>query len=483
MRLSKYLIGAAFSTVFLVSAANAGPQEDVLIDKIVKAYGGETFTGLRALKIDNTNSVISIGQSHDPSVVDIGLNKSSQIIDYANGRSSLENWNVNRGGSFLNQAFFDGEKGYALDHLAKTRSENPNLTFGAVGGGSIRTLDTTIVKVLLENRESAKYGGEVDYQGRKHETITFPMEGSPDLTIFVDKNTGFVSKMTRENPQFGTLTYIYHDHKRSGGVTYSSASSFMIAGQPNSLISNRKLTVNPDLSGVFEVPADYREQGSTIDTSEMIVRKLADGIYYAGQNGGMSIFVDAGDHYVAAGGYAGLTARFDAVKEAAGVDKPLRYQVVTHQHSDHIGGLGEAAALGANLVTVESHIPPIQGSLQETLPDNRFILVNEKTSLAGGKMEVYDITTAHAAHYLLVYIPSIKLVFSADHFSTNLIEGLPIANNNMATFRTAVEALDLDIDGFLGAHGTRQLTMADLRAATDGYRVASCPANRSICQD
>ena len=41
------------------------------------------------------------------------------------------------------------------------------------------------------------------------------------------------------------------------------------------------------------------------------------------------------------------------------VDRPLRYQVVTHHHSDHLGGIGEALDLGATLVTVAGNVEPI----------------------------------------------------------------------------------------------------------------------------
>jgi metal-dependent hydrolase (beta-lactamase superfamily II) len=39
--------------------------------------------------------------------------------------------------------------------------------------------------------------------------------------------------------------------------------------------------------------------------------------------------------------------------------KQLRYQVVTHHHQDHLGGLNEAIDLGATLVTVEDNVNAI----------------------------------------------------------------------------------------------------------------------------
>lgn len=479
---SKVAAAAALMGLFTTTAM-AGVAEDRLIEKVVQAYGGDILTSARSLKVVNKNKNLAIGQSASADIMNISSNNASLVIDFENQRKSFTNWNKNRAGTFYNQTIVDGDIKANFDHLRKTRTDNANLQYATLGGGTMRTIDTTLVYVMLEGRENAAIGEDVFIGGKRHETLTFPMQGSPDLTIYVDAVTGLISRMTRNNPAVGVLSYNFSDHTRAGGTIYAASANFQIAGQPNIFNVSRELELNVDVSADFEVPSNYRSAGATLDTSEMQVRELGEGIYYAGLNGGFSIFVDAGDHFVAAGGYAGLPARFDAVKAAAGVDKPLGYQIVTHHHSDHIGGMAEAAALNANLVTVQSHVAPLQAVQTSPLPEDRFTLVDGKMTLADGKVEIYDISTAHSDHYLLVYVPGINLVFSADHFSTNLENGLPPANNNMVTFRTAVEALDLDIDGFIGAHGTRVLTMADLRAATDGYRELTCPVGATLCAD
>lgn len=472
---------AACSVMALSSAANAGEKEDKIIDQVVSAYGGTALTDMRSIRIDIKNKFINVGQSLTADMTGVSRGGTRLTIDFENGHKAVKNWNLGRGGFGYTQAVHNGELAVNYNHVRKTRTENPNLNYAVLGGGTMRVTDTTLAKMLSEARDNAVAGEETSYLGRPHTPVTFKMESSPDLTVFVDKSSGMISKMTRENPQLGTLSYIFSDYKMSGDVPYASNVDFFIAGDPNILTTYKKVEVNADVSADFSAPQGYKDGGAQLDTSEMIVRKLADGVYYAGQGNGYSIFVDAGDYYVASGGYPQLPARLEAVQQEAGNQKPLRQLVVTHHHSDHLGAMNEAAEMGADFVTVDGHKSAIQDQLTTALPDDRFILVDGDTELAGGDMQVIDIATAHSAQYLLVYVPAAKLVFSADHFSTNLESGLPNPNNNMATFRTAVEALNLDIDGFLGAHGKRQLTMEDLKNATDGYMPASCPAGDSFC--
>lgn len=476
------LAGLCAAAIMSSGAVIAGPDEDRVIDKVVDAYGGEAFANLRSVRVRDTNYTISVGQSPTPEEVEISTTVNEMVLDYAGQRKSLESWTKNRHGVFLNQQVFADGTVHNIDHRAGTIAANSNASFDQVAGGTVRVLDTTVAKVMLANREDAVYGGEFIYNNRPHERLTFPMASSPELTIAVDAETGLISRMTRGNPQVGTLYYIYTDHTVTDGIAFAKNSNFQVGGQPNSMVLGRSIEVNPSLNGVFDLPSDYDAPGAQLDTSEMTVEKIGDNIYYVGQGNARSVFIDAGDHYVASGGYSGLTARYEAVKAAAGNDKPLRYQIVTHHHSDHIGGMADAAALGASFVTVSAHKSVVQGQFAEPLPDDRFLLIEGSGSLAGGDVVVRDISTEHSSQYLLVYLPDVKMAFIADHFGTSQEEGLPAPTVHMAGLRRALDDLDLDIEAFLDAHGARRLTMAELRQVTEGFTLNECPGNRPICR-
>ena len=334
MNFSKYIVGATCSVLALASAASAGDKEEALIDRIVAAYGGDVILNAKALNIKDRYKILSIGQSAHPDQIDIAHNNISLIVDLKGKRKSVQSWNKGRGGVNLGQNIHDGKTGHNLDHIEKTHAENTNLSYDVLGGGLMRTSDIALVYVMLEGRDEAVHGGTSMYRGTMHEKLTFKMASSPDLTIFVDKNTGYISKMTRQNPQIGELSYVFNDYRKKEGFTYAHDMNFFIAGQPNIVSVARSVDINQDISAAFDVPESYKPLGKNIDTSKMVAKKLAEGVYYSGLNGGFSIFVDAGDHYIGAGGYTALPDRLKAVQELAGNEKPLGKQVVTHHHSD-----------------------------------------------------------------------------------------------------------------------------------------------------
>ena len=212
------------------------------------------------------------------------------------------------------------------------------------------------------------------------------------------------------------------------------------------------------------------------------IRKVADGVYHAGQGRSFTMFVDVGNYFIASGGERGLRKNLAAVNKFAGHDKPLKFFIASHHHSEHIRILTEVIELGASIVTVEAHLKTIKQSIDSAVTDERFILVNNRMSLGDGKLEVIDIATAHSEHYLLVYMPKDNLAFTEDLIETQLKLGLPRVHHDMVTFRQKVESLNLGVEKFLDGHSLRMLTMQELREATDRFTPVSCPTGYRICE-
>jgi glyoxylase-like metal-dependent hydrolase (beta-lactamase superfamily II) len=226
-----------------------------------------------------------------------------------------------------------------------------------------------------------------------------------------------------------------------------------------------------------------KEEAERIDTSEMLANRISDSVYHIGQNNGFSIFVDTGDEIVAAGGYPGLKDRFDRFKQESGIHKPLGHQIVTHHHTDHLGGLGEALNLGARLVTVEDNVEAIRAAVAAEIQDGQFLKIDDRLTLGTGRqrVEIYEVATIHAASFLVTYVPAQKLIFIADHLNSPYRAGVPTANLNTVTMYNALQKLDIDINRILVAHGARVFDWKDMREAVNQYSEQDCPDSKPVC--
>ncbi|MFC1511600.1 MBL fold metallo-hydrolase [Candidatus Latescibacterota bacterium] len=150
-------------------------------------------------------------------------------------------------------------------------------------------------------------------------------------------------------------------------------------------------------------------------------------------------------------------------------DKPITHLILTHHHHDHSGGIRAYAAIGTELIVAEGDrnfiaqcldrphtISPDTLSATTARPAIRTV-GDDCLSLGGGEIQVHRISSPHSAENLVVYVASVKLLFNADLFNPGLVpQGVappPHWLTYSRDFRKQVEALDLDIEMLLGAHG------------------------------
>ncbi|MFC4348486.1 hypothetical protein ACFO5Q_11595 [Kordiimonas lipolytica] len=482
LKVSRLAISVGLMVTSLAAYADA--KEEAVIDKAVAAYGGDALLQLETLRINDTYKGFREGQSRIPSEIDQVSYQTSTTIDFKNSRKSMQSvGGVYVQGLYVQHAFFNGEKGYRIQHTAQTSSEDPWTSFARADRGLSWRLDIALVKLLADARTTATYKGEDTHRGKPQHLLAFKPEGYPEFTLYVDKASGLISKMTRPGRKPDSFySYVFSDYQKRGGFTFAADTYVMHDGKPDSLTVSRSLDFNADIDDAYTVPETYGTPAKMLDDSEMAVRRLADGVYHAGKNGGFSIFVDAGDYLIASGGYPGLEDRFNAVKAFAGTNKPLRYQIVTHHHDDHIAGLKDAARLGATFIVAEEHIDAVRAAVPTDLGTDRFLIAGDRSSYGKGLVEVVDIASWHANHNLVTYIPHAKLAFSADHFFSFAENGLPAPAEMYAEFKAALDGYGLDIKQLAAVHSGRVLSYEDLvQSSTGPFTRLECPAFWDFC--
>lgn len=465
--------------------AFAGEKEDALIAKITDAYGGHALINLSNFTVRDEFLNVTFGQGHTPNLRDLGRSRQILTMDVKNKKAVYDTWFEGRGGANQNSTVSDGEKAYNVNYQAGTYGEADNADPYSFAGGSMRTSDVLLVHELNKVKDKAELLEDTRYMNRAHHVIKMPFPLSPDLNLYVDADTFLISKMVRQNPQLGNLDYVYSDYKKNNGVTYASSINFFIAGQPSAISTSHELSFNGDLpSNTFTLSEGLSQEGQTIDTTDMRVTKVSDRIYHVGQGNAYSLFADTNIGIVGVGGYTGLMDRFKHFQSETKSYKPLVYQVITHHHSDHVGGLGDAAELGARLVTVAENIDAVNAATSGELSGRDFVKVDARATFGEGRdrVEVYEVSTIHAASFLVTYLPSAKTVFIADHFGSPFADVTPVATQSSVDMLAALDKLDIDIKKIATAHNARIFKMADLRKSVAEFKPAVCSGDRPVCR-
>ncbi len=486
------IICALVAALLVVGGVLSGParaQETefdmaALVDRVVAAYGGSALAEMRNYEIVETYIGPNLGQSWTPELTDLLRNNLRMVHDIENGRAYFESYFKARGGIFSNLIIVDGEDAWTVNLASGRYGEANSADPFTFGGGTMRTTDTLLARQLHAARDEAEYLGQASWMNRSHEKVRIPFPLSPDLTLFIDAETHMITRMLRDNPQLGALDYVFDGHVEVDGLMSATRVSFSVAGDPNLIGTGRAVRFNQNLDpALFTLPAGVEPEGERIDTSEMVVNRLASNVYHVGQNGGYSIFVDTGQEVVGCGGYPGLSNRLEHFQEATGAHKRLAYQVVTHHHNDHLGGIDEALSLGATLVTEADTVEVIRDNSQLAPESGRFLTVNGRMTLGDGsdRVEIYDVSTIHSRSNLLFYVPSTRTLFMADHFGSPFAEGVPTANRNTISMAEALEPLELNYKQIVTAHNARVYTARDFKRSVESFRDFDCPDDRPLC--
>jgi len=481
MNIFKKSAAAGLAALCALAPAQAGEIEDAIVAKVTQAYGGDTLVTAKSITITDYGKSPWPGQNGSPGQPDFFRDNAELTIDFEGKRKSMLSWRVSRTGKDLDIFVFDGEKGRIYDVLNAKYSGEDWLNFESLGRSVVGASDTMIARTLADAQDSLAHDGDTPYRGALHHKLRVNAGTSAEYTLYINTQTGLISKRVRQHARVGEISHIFANHQKSGGVTFAQDMNFFVGGEARKISVERNIEINPSLADKFPDAAAYTPWGEPVDTAEMMVREVDFGVYHAGKGRSFTLFVDAGEYFIASGGQDALKASLEALQAQLETSKPLKYFILTHHHSEHLGVLADVAELGAALVTTADHLATAQAALPTALPDDKVTLVDGKASFGEGAVQVFDIATAHAEHYLLVYVPTAKLVFGEDHFEAPFKVGRPRVHKDMVTFRNSVRALGLDVAVYVDGHGPRALSADELNTAVDAYRDVTCPAGYRIC--
>ena len=204
----------------------------------------------------------------------------------------------------------------------------------------------------------------------------------------------------------------------------------------------------------------------------MTAEKLGDGLYRFTTGGGSydTLVVEFRDHIMMLEAGPAEPTMLAYIAEAKKMipNKPIRYIMNTHPHSDHTRGLPTMVAEGATIIAhrnseefLERALNTPRTLLTDTLAKNpkKAVVdpVGDKKVYSDGTrvVEMYHVPSApHSNGLLIAYIPKEKILFQGD-FSLPGKPGEP-ANDHVKALATDLKKLNLDFVRYINVHASAE---------------------------
>jgi flavorubredoxin len=196
--------------------------------------------------------------------------------------------------------------------------------------------------------------------------------------------------------------------------------------------------------------------------------KLGDGLYRLTTGPGSydSVIVEFKDYIMMleAGQSQARALAYVAETKKLIPNKPIRYVMNTHPHSDHTGGLPVLVAEGATIITQKNNeeflsralntprtLMPLDDTLAKNPKKAKIEAVMEKKVYSDGTrtIEIYHVAPVpHSNGLMIAYIPKEKIIFQGDF---SLTPGQP-ANDHVKALAPILDKLGLDYNRYINVH-------------------------------
>ncbi|MCB2262035.1 MAG: MBL fold metallo-hydrolase [Candidatus Thiosymbion ectosymbiont of Robbea hypermnestra] len=430
---------------------------------------------------------------HDPALDRMRLSWRRSIIEPLSGNVVYDEIVVGNEGYITDPDVALGpQPAHAMksDRLAAVRRQQYLLHPQLLVGDALRRQQNTGQQVI-------RSVGRQELDGAPHEVVEIDASPRP-IRLLVALDSNQVSRLVTQENDFPCgdveIVVAFSHWRRHGGLAFPYEVELSWEGEVIHRETRRRIELNPRLDpdafvlpathpfdpevaerGLFNEQWVHRATGMSapiiLDAGEVVLVRLSPDVVSIG--GGihhsLAIILDSGVVVVDPPQHEARSLAVIKAVTARWPDKPITHLILTHHHHDHSGGIRAYAAIGAELIMAEGDRDFITKCLSRPhtiRPDTLAAagirstiqtVGDEGLSLGDGEIQIYRISSPHCAENLVVYVRSVKLLFNADLFNPGLVPPGVAPPPHWLTysrdFRRRIEALDLDIELLVGAHG------------------------------
>ena len=466
-----------------------------VLDDGIEAMGG--LDALRAIKdftLKEKGKIHARYQSPTPEPpIAIGPTEETLIVD--NDRGLLFDDLRTEGGGFNNwvKTYIKGTEGQTLDMWSKTATPIPNASVNNFRP-QMRRLPSIVLLEALDRAQTLRWVGEDEIAGKKQRVISVVRPDNQQLALSFDAQTNLLTRYdyVYADPIVGdsVIAQVYPAYRSVGKLKLPTGRILYNSGGIVQETEYTDLQVNtrPAIS-LFEAPNGFEKLVAPPATPPPpAVTKVADDVYFLqGLNGGTHnvLFVAFNDYVIVFEApeqiiFANNSAQaLTKIKETL-PGKPIKYLVLSHHHSDHIGGFRDYVAEGATIVTTAANksflekVAAVDSSLLPKSSRSPVIeaIQNKKRIFQDDKhvVELYDIgPNPHSNEMIVAYLPKEKILFQADMLNPAPNGTIGVAQDVTVSFAEKLQQLGLNVEKIYGVHG-RAATPEEMRASIEKRR-------------
>jgi glyoxylase-like metal-dependent hydrolase (beta-lactamase superfamily II) len=461
----------AFALVGLL--ANTSTSKDA--GKVVEDVGRTIeATDLTTIRYSGSGYAYVFGQSYRPAgPYPKFYLKYSRVVDYQKGLSREETVRTQfedppRGGG--NQPIYTEARGVLVV------GEN-----SPWGGSAVALTPHGWVKAAMASSPTSK---STIVNGKPIIVVSFTVREKYKVEGYVN-NQNLLEKVNTwmPNPILGDtlVETTYSDYRDFGGAKFPAKIVQKQGGFPvlELTVSNVQSNAAANIEAPKSPPPHVESQ------------KIADGVWYlAGTPDPNSMAVEFKDFVVVIESSVTEERALANIAEVKRLvpNKPIRYHLNSHHHSDHAAGLRAFVAEGSTIITQEMNksfyqqvvLKNSHALLQDRLSENpkpaKFIWVKDQYVVTDGdrRLEIYWVPNAgHTANLLMSYLPKEKVLFITDIFNEF---GEPRSNDPppgivspyYAALGEKIKELNLDVERLAPSHGKGVVPLSELTVHLQG---------------
>lgn len=453
------------------------------------AGGAQALRGITAISVTLSGDIFNDTQGFSASRIGNperdGSFRVVNHFDFAGNRFSQRTQQDLAGGFGLDfSTLFAGGTTYNLRNNGRNYTQATNSLPPTGGGGFVpvaaRWIPALLLQRALQNFRSISWEGEGVVGGAPADIVEFSWDATTRYRLYITKADHLVRRSETLAPDPITADEIsiseFVGEQTVSGVWFPARVQSYRRGARNFDLAVQDVAINPTLADTefaapagYELVADDQQQTTQISPRIYEVSGLGGGLY-------RSQFVVMDDFVVVFEAPLGIPAVNQIITEIRRVagDKPIRYVVLSHFHSDHAGGVGAYVDLGATIVApaeAEAVIGRYAASRSQFQGQGgyrsdvsvRFEPVGangyEIVDASGRRLRIINFsTTPHVEHVLTLYDPETRTLMNGDLFSR-----LVRWNRTFDVFAVWLRRNETPVDTILGTHH-EPISRADLLA-------------------